>query len=254
MPNKEQQLNGATGFSTSTPISGSPRKEEPQSETPALPALPALPTPATPATPATPPSSTPYTTRLRNWMGIYNMTEDKLLGLLETLITQFDNFVLIQTFIPRLRQDPHTKLGRTINFILKQLSKFYLIVIAINLRKLLVRLIRVNKLIKRIELECRILRSSMPFADTQFKIPRQLKSGLMELYTVKVKTVVELIGFLNELLLNLDLLWKKFRIPKRTKQIMSVLGWLIGIYRLSKDDDEEEKTNLKLKQMEKNYL
>ncbi|VEU22654.1 DEKNAAC103387 [Brettanomyces naardenensis] len=199
-------------------------------------------------------SLAPATARVKQWLALYSKAEDRTLGLLETLITQFDNFVLLQTFIPRLRQSQDSRLGRLINFTVRQLSKFYLIVIAINVRKLLVRLIRVNRLIKRLELECRILNSQI-LIDTEFKIPKQLKECLVKLYTAKVKTIIELVGYLNELLLNVNIIWgKKVRLPKRLKQAMSVVGWIIGIYRLSQEEGEEERVDLGLKGMEEEYL
>lgn len=189
--------------------------------------------------------------RLHELVGYYTKAEDVLLGTLEFGIDQFDNFVLLQTFIPRLRQRSKGRFGRIINVLLKNLSRFYIVVILINCRRLIVRLIKVNKIIKRLELQCRIMSHQSIVAD--FQLPKHVKTVLMQLYTIKVKVVIELVGYLGELMLNLDMVWKKMHIPARVKKLLSILSWMVGIYRLSKDVDDDAKMDSSLKQISDSY-
>ncbi len=189
--------------------------------------------------------------RLRELTRYYTKAEDVILGTLELGIDQFDNFILLQTFIPRLRQKNKGRVGRIINLLVRHLSRFYIVVILINCRRLVVRLIKVNKIVRQLELQCRIMSHQSIVRD--FQIPKHLKDTLMQLYTMKVKVVVELIGYLGELMRNLDMVWKKMHIPARVKKLLSVLSWIVGIYRFAKDADDDAKMDSSLAQISDRY-
>lgn len=189
--------------------------------------------------------------RLRELTRYYTKAEDVILGTLELGIDQFDNFILLQTFIPRLRQKNKGRVGKIINLLVRHLSRFYIVVILINCRRLVVRLIKVNKIVRQLELQCRIMSHQSIVRD--FQIPKHLKDTLMQLYTMKVKVVVELIGYLGELMLNLDMVWKKMHIPARVKKLLSVLSWIVGIYRFAKDADDDAKMDSSLAQISDRY-
>lgn len=185
----------------------------------------------------------PNRDRVNRVMRRYNEVEGGILKVLEVLIRRFDNFVLLQTFIPKLKKLPNTRWGRIVSFLMKQLSGLYVVVIAINLRRLTVRLMRINRVIRQLELQCRILKQNI-FDDTQFEIPKSLKKALIDLYAVKIRTIIELAGYVNELVLDLNLLLPKFHLNSKVKKLLGAFSWLISVYRMSQDDDDDTEHRL----------
>lgn len=186
------------------------------------------------------------------WLKKYRNVEDNILSTLEVVISHFDHLILIQSFIPRLR-DPSSKLGRILSNLIRFFSKVYLVVIAINCRRLLVRLIRINKLTRALELQCRIFDCRAVLDGSRLRVPPALKNCLVKLYEMKLKIVLKLVGCAGELMLSLDMLWKRFRLPGWLRKIVSVLNWIINIYRYYEDEDEDAKEDLALSEMASRY-
>ncbi|GMG21373.1 unnamed protein product [Ambrosiozyma monospora] len=214
----------------------------------------------------------------------YNYLETITLNHLEWIISTFDNFIILQnlftssTRFQKLQQKyANNKLVKLLQVIISQLSTFYTFVILIRLRRLILKLSKIKKLIQFVELECKLLSrsrscsshsrdnsepleieslSSQVLNSSQAgsslsspKLTESQKSKLTLLYTVKLKTYLDILGYLNELLLNLTIIFpsgrgkKKFtfKLPKLLMQLVNIISWLTSAYRLCKDDEVESK-------------
>ncbi|KAG7837383.1 hypothetical protein KL943_001422 [Ogataea angusta] len=186
----------------------------------------------------------------RSWQEKYNSFETGLLANLESLVSLFDNFTMFQNVLSKSR---FASKFRGVEALLKNLSKVYFIIILINLKNLIVKLIKLNKLIRIVELEAEMLSRN----DKNVLLPEaasQEREKLVFLYTEKFRTYVELVGYANELVLDLTLVYSRIRLPKLVERLVSLVSWIIGVYRLSKDEAEEARTEEQIAAMQKQYL
>ncbi|KAG7822093.1 hypothetical protein KL928_000568 [Ogataea angusta] len=186
----------------------------------------------------------------RSWQEKYNSFETGLLANLESLVSLFDNFTMFQNVLSKSR---FASKFRGVEALLKNLSKVYFIIILINLKNLIVKLIKLNKLIRIVELEAEMLSRN----DKNVLLPEaasQEREKLVFLYTEKFRTYVELVGYANELVLDLTLVYSRIRLPKLVGRLVSLVSWIIGVYRLSKDEAEEARTEEQIAAMQKQYL
>ncbi|KAG7752745.1 hypothetical protein KL911_003476 [Ogataea haglerorum] len=186
----------------------------------------------------------------RSWQDKYNSFETGLLANLESMVSLFDNFTMFQSILSKSR---FASKFRGVEALLRNLSKVYFIIILINLKNLIVRLVKLNRLIRTVELETQVLlhngkNALLPEAATQER------EKLVFLYTEKFRTYLELVGYANELVLNLTLVYSKFRLPRLVERLVGLVSWIIGVYRLSKDEAEEARTGEQLAAMEQQYL
>ncbi|KAG7842219.1 hypothetical protein KL942_000957 [Ogataea angusta] len=186
----------------------------------------------------------------RSWQEKYSSFETGLLANLESLVSLFDNFTMFQNVLSKSR---FASKFRGVEALLKNLSKVYFIIILINLKNLIVKLIKLNKLIRIVELEAEMLSRN----DKNVLLPEaasQEREKLVFLYTEKFRTYVELVGYANELVLDLTLVYSRIRLPKLVERLVSLVSWIIGVYRLSKDEAEEARTEEQIAAMQKQYL
>ncbi|KAG7884014.1 hypothetical protein KL938_002599 [Ogataea parapolymorpha] len=186
----------------------------------------------------------------RSWQEKYNSFETGLLANLESMVSLFDNFTMFQNILSKSR---FASKFRGVETLLKNLSKVYFVIILINLKNLIVKLIKLNKLIRILELEAEMLSRNgknvlLPEAASQER------EKLVFLYTEKFRTYLELIGYANELVLDVTLVYSKIRLPKLVERLVSLVSWIIGVYRLSKDEAEEARTEEQIAAMQKQYL
>ncbi|KAH3664721.1 hypothetical protein OGATHE_003536 [Ogataea polymorpha] len=174
-------------------------------------------------------------------------TDIGLLANLESMVSLFDNFTMFQNILSKSR---FASKFRGVETLLKNLSKVYFVIILINLKNLIVKLIKLNKLTRIVELEAEMLSRNgknvlLPEAASQER------EKLVFLYTEKFRTYLELIGYANELVLDLTLVYSKIRLPKLVERLVSLVSWIIGVYRLSKDEAEEARTEKQIAAMQK---
>ncbi|ODV83008.1 hypothetical protein CANARDRAFT_19858 [[Candida] arabinofermentans NRRL YB-2248] len=197
------------------------------------------------------------------WVSKYTQFETKLLQNLESLISLFDNFIIVQNLFKSSRLSEKFKL---LEKVIKNLSKFYLVIILINLKNLILKLVKINKLIRYAELE-----SSLMSSDERIRRLTSIDSNqvdengnptqdidpnntrLVLLYTEKFKTFLEIVGYSSELILNLNMIYPSYKLPKLLGKLVNAIAWIISLYRLSKDEHEDESNNAKLDVISEEY-
>ncbi|KAH3660107.1 hypothetical protein OGAPHI_007312 [Ogataea philodendri] len=183
------------------------------------------------------------------WIDRYNKFESGLLDSLESLVSLFDNFTMFQNVIKNSRFATKFK---SLESVVQNLSKVYFIIVLLNMKNLIVRLVKLNKLIRMVEME-----SALVSRTTKYQLradsPVPERDNLVLLYTEKFKTYLELIGYANELVLNLSLIFTNFELPKLVSRLVNLISWITSVYRLSKDDDEATQTDQTIQQIQKRY-
>ena len=162
----------------------------------------------------------------------YEKIEDNILDKMESVISIVDNYAIIQAIFPGIeRITKNNSYLKIISYGLKQAAKIYIIMILIYLKKFLLRISKINKLIKLVKIESRIV-----------KIPGgKYKEWLSILKSEKIRSIIEIIGYINELMLNLTLVYKNVRFNKFFSRLMGIVSWIVNFYR-NIDNEENENT------------
>lgn len=162
----------------------------------------------------------------------YEKIEDNILDKMESVISIVDNYAIIQAIFPGIeRITKNNSYLKIISYGLKQAAKIYIIMILIYLKKFLLRISKINKLIKLVKIESRIV-----------KIPGgKYKEWLSILKSEKIRSIIEIIGYINELMLNLTLVYKNVRFNKFFSRLMGIISWIVNFYR-NLDNKENENT------------
>jgi hypothetical protein len=179
----------------------------------------------------------------------YEQIEEHILDKLETILSYMDNFIAFQAIFPSLeRKTKDMKIFKPINFVIKQIAKIYIIMILIYLKKFLLRLRKINKLLKIVKTEFSIIQRN--FLMKNANITEYHEKFLTVLYTEKIKAIIEIVGYINDLVLNLSLVTKRFRLGRMMGKFVGFVSWVVNIYRLFKDVKQEEKNEVIIKELE----
>ena len=73
---------------------------------------------------------------------------------------------------------------------------------------------------------------------------------LRVLYTEKVKAVVEIVGYANDLVLNLSLVTKRFRLGRALRKLVGFVSWMVNVYRLCRDETQDAKNDAAMSEIE----
>lgn len=179
----------------------------------------------------------------------YEEGEEMLLDKLEAVLSYMDNFVAIQAVFPSIeRRTRDMKVMRPLNFILRQVAKIYLVMVLIYLKRFVLRLKKINRLIRIVQTEYSIMKRS--FLTTSIKIDEYHERCLRVLYTEKAKAIIEIFGYANDLLLNLSLACKKFKLGRVMGKVVGFMSWVVSVYRLCSDDRRDEENRRVLQELE----
>lgn len=182
----------------------------------------------------------------------YEMIEETILDKLETMLSYMDNFVAIQAVFPTLeRRTKNSKIFKPINFLIKQVAKVYIVMILIYLKRFALRLRKINKLIKVVQTEFAIIQKN--FLLKKSKITEYHEKCLRILYMEKIKAIVEIIGYTNDLLLNLSLVTKRFKLGRLSGKFIGFVSWMVNIYRICKDEKQEIENEQVINEMQNRF-
>lgn len=122
------------------------------------------------------------------------------------------------------------------------------------MKRFLQRFIKLQKLIKTLETECLLIHENYKMNSESNELSTTHRETLLVLYSEKFKSMVEILGYFNDLLLNLNIVSKKFKLNKILDRFVGFMSWIISIYRFSKDEDEELKNERIIDDLEKKYI
>lgn len=187
--------------------------------------------------------------RKMSYLEKYEELEEKLLEKLEEGLSYMDNFIAIQAIFPALeRKTQNSKILKPFNFIIRQGAKIYIVMILIYLKRYLLRLAKLNKLIRILKTEFRIINRN--FLTRNPNTTAYYNKCLQTLYTEKIKTIVELVGYSNDLLLNLSVIMKNFKLGRVMGKFVGFVSWIINIYRLCRDEGQDVKNETIIKDLQ----
>lgn len=179
----------------------------------------------------------------------YEMLEETILQKLETWLSYMDNFVAVQAVFPSLeRRTRDSAVFRPLNFCLRQVAKIYIVMILIYLKRFLLRLQRINRLIGVVKTEAAIIRGNFLMKGSH--VTEYHERCLRVLYTEKVKAVVEIVGYANDLVLNLSLVTKRFRLGRALRKLVGFVSWMVNVYRLCRDETQDAKNDAAMAEIE----
>lgn len=183
----------------------------------------------------------------------YEKVEDTVLNNLEYFLSYMDNFIAIQAIFPSFEKlMKKSPILRPFNVIIKQIAKIYIFMILIYLKKFIVKLRKINKLIRIVKLEYEIIEKS--FQAFKNLNPTKKSSNYHEkclniLYTEKAKAIIEIIGYFNDLILNFSLVSKRAKLGRFSGKIVGFISWLVNVYRLCRDEKSEEENEQRMKEI-----
>lgn len=179
----------------------------------------------------------------------YEEFEEKVLNKLEAWLSYMDNFVAIQAIFPSIeKRTKNSPLFRPLNFCIRQVAKIYIVMILIYLKRFLVRLRKINRLISVVKTEAAIIRGN--FLMKSSNVTEYHEKCLRVLYTEKVKAIVEIVGYFNDLLLNLGLVLKRFRLGRMMRKTVGFISWIVNIYRLCRDERQDAKNDAFIRELQ----
>lgn len=182
----------------------------------------------------------------------YEILEESLLAKMESGLSYIDNLIAIQAIFPALeKKTKHIKILKPLNYIIKQVAKIYIIMILIYIKRFLLRLKKINKLIKLIKTESIIMKRN--FLISNSTIDEYHEKYLKVLYTEKIKSSIEIIGYFNDLLLNLNLVTKRFKLGRLMGKVVGFVSWVVNIYRLCRDESQDERNESVIKELQNKF-
>lgn len=182
----------------------------------------------------------------------YEILEENILAKMESGLSYIDNFIAIQAVFPALeKKTKHIKFLKPLNYIIKQVAKIYIIMILIYIKRFLFRLKKINKLIKLIKTESIIMKRN--FLIKSSNVDEYHEKYLRVLYTEKIKSSLELVGYFNDLLLNLNLVTKRFKLGRLMGKFVGFVSWIVNIYRLCRDESQDEKNESVMKELQNKF-
>jgi hypothetical protein len=193
--------------------------------------------------------------RLALLLSAYESMEETVLDKLEVVLSYMDNFVAFQALFPSLElRTKNMKMFKPLNFLIRQIARIYIVMILIYLKRYLLRLRKINKLIKLVKIEFSIIRNNFVINKRMNANGRDMteyhEKCLRVLYVEKFKALVEIIGYFNDLVLNLSLVTKRVILGKVVGRFVGFVSWVVNLYRLCKDEKEETKNDIVIKEME----
>lgn len=120
--------------------------------------------------------------------------------------------------------------------------------ILIYMKRFLLRLRKINKLITLVKTESRIIKRNFLMKDSN--INEYHEKFLKVLYTEKIKAIIEIVGYLNDLLLNLSLVTKRFKLGKLMGKFVGFISWIVNMYRLCRDESQDIKNENMIKELQ----
>lgn len=179
----------------------------------------------------------------------YEILEDKFLLKMESGLSYIDNLIAIQAIFPAIeKRTKNSKILKPLNFLIKQVAKVYIIMILIYMKRFLLRLRKINKLITLVKTESRIIKRNFLMKDSN--INEYHEKFLKVLYTEKIKAIIEIVGYLNDLLLNLSLVTKRFKLGKLMGKFVGFISWIVNMYRLCRDESQDIKNENMIKELQ----
>lgn len=187
----------------------------------------------------------------------YNEMEGLLLDKLEKALSFMDNFTTFQAIFPVVYdRTKEVKLFKPVHWIVCQISGVYLVVLAINLKRYIQKLIKIRKLIVCINNELIIISKSFDGLNDSVKMGMEsnLQRYLNILASEKTRCIVEIVGFVNDFFLNLNLAYKKFKLTRGIGKFMGMVSWMVSIYRMCSDAEAEEKNDRIISELKERYI
>lgn len=182
----------------------------------------------------------------------YEKIEGIILDKLENMLSFMDNIIAIQAIFPSVaKKCNNIKVLKPVNYIIKQIAKIYIIMILIYLKRHLVRLRKINKLIKIIKVEYSIIEKNYLLRND--KVREYHEKSLNVLYTEKIKAVIEIVGYFNDLILNLSLVIKRFKLGKMINKLVGFISWIVNIYRVCRDESGDAQNDRVVKELSNRF-
>ena len=62
--------------------------------------------------------------------------------------------------------------------------------------------------------------------------------------------MVEIVGYANDLVLNLSLVTKRFRLGRALRKLVGFVSWMVNVYRLCRDETQDAKNDAAMSEIE----
>lgn len=158
----------------------------------------------------------------------YQNAEDTLLDQMEGILSLFDNAVALQALFPNNRS------LKALRNILKHTSSIYIFLLLMYIKRAFSKIRKLNKYIRIVKTEIIL---GIKTAD----------KVLERLYREKAKSVIDMVGYISDFILNISLLFPRLKVGRFLTKILGAISWVATIARFMDEDDEV------VEQIEKRY-